>query len=418
MKVLWFTGVTPKDFSERLGRKCSVIQGWVPSLIDAVRKYAKDIRLTVACSDVFPAQATINGVDYIAIGASAVNGFGDFADRARACVQSVKPDLIHLHGSENIYPALPKETWCGIPVAMSLQGIINGLYPHAMGGLLPSEMLPYTGFIRRFGIGGTIYDHAEYWRHSMAMYERDAFRNVKYVFGRTDWDKAWTHYLNPEAKYFKVGELMRPPFYSGIRNSNTIVRHTIYCSAALASPLKGGHWLIKAVAALKRKYPDVQLRIAGGEGCAKPCGLYARLRQPQYARYIWNLIEELNVEGNVSLLPTLSAEEVAEELCHAEVFCLPSLGENSPNSLGEAMLLGVPSIVTDVGGNASLLKNGEEGFIVPSSDPAVLAEAIDIMFSDPLYARKIGQAGYDYAVRRYDPATVVKQLQNAYNGMI
>ena len=418
MKVLWFTGVMPIEFSEKIGRKSSVIQGWVPSLIEAIRKYVSDIRLTVVCCDQYPTKATVGGVDYIALETNKRESIKDFANKVRKCVRSVKPDLIHLHGSENIYPSLPKETWGGIPVVMSLQGIINGCYPHATGGLLPSEMQPYIGIVRKLGFGGSIYDHAEHWERYRALSEREAFKNVRYIFGRTKWDKAWTKYLNPDAKYEIVGELMRAPFYQGRRDASEIKAHTIYCSAALGSPLKGGHWLIRAVAALKRKYPDIELRIASGDGCSKPKSLYGRLRQPQYGRYIWHLIDQLDVRENVRLLPELSAEEVANELRHAEVFCLPSLVENSPNSLGEAMLLGVPSVVTDVGGNSSLLRNGEDGLIVPSSDPAMLADAIDKIFSDKALALRLAEAGYESSVKRYSPEYVAKQLVDAYSSVM
>ena len=87
MRVLWFTGVTPVEFSECLGRKQSVIQGWVPSLINAVRKYANGIRLTVACCDKCPARATVNDVDYIALGPHEGKSTKDFAKRVQECVQ-------------------------------------------------------------------------------------------------------------------------------------------------------------------------------------------------------------------------------------------------------------------------------------------------------------------------------------------
>lgn len=420
VNILWFSSVTPGKFAESMGDRRVVVQGWIPSLIDAVRKYAPEINLTVAFSWKREASQTIDGVRYVALGEQVSKGRvrSEFIRAVGKCVQEIKPDLIHLHGSETIYPALPVEVWNNIPVAMSLQGIINGLYPHAMGGLIPGEMRPYVGVVRSLGIGNTIYDHADRWRRELSAAERKAFLNVKHVFGRTEWDKAWTYYLNPDAHYETVGELMRAPFYSGKRDCANVAKHSIYCSAALGGPLKGGHWLIKTVAALKRKYPDIRLRIAGGAGCAKPSGIYARLRQPQYSRYIWNLINDLGVGENVDLLPSISAEEVADELRRAEVFCLPSLGENSPNSLGEAMLLGVPSVVTDVGGISSLLENGKEGLIVPSSDPAVLASAIDRLFSDRDYARQLGTAGYEYAKARYDPEVVVGQLQHAYDSVV
>lgn len=413
MKVMWLTNTMPAVFSRVIGRPVSVFQGWVPSLAAAVRIHAPEIRLTIGCDGPNGAKSTVDGVDYFSIDCRRIR-----AEDLRRLVADIKPDLVHFHGSENIFPSFPRETWCGTPVVMSLQGVINGYYPHYMGDLLPGELKPYLGIVRRLGVGGGVARHADGWRIGMAETERRAFRNVSHVLGRTWWDRAWTGYLNPAATYHEVGELMRPEFHEVRRVPEAVVRHRIYCSAALGQPLKGGQWLLRAVAALRRKYPDVRLRIANGEWCRRPTGLWRSLRQPQYARYIWHLIEDLRIEDCVDLLPALSAVEVAEELRMAEVFCLPSLVENSPNSLGEAMLAGVPSVVTDVGGMTSMLKHAEEGLVVPSGDPAVLAAAIAELFDDPLRARQMGMAARARALATYSPARVVKQLLAAYESAI
>ena len=185
----------------------------------------------------------------------------------------------------------------------------------------------------------------------------------------------------------------------------------------MAYPLKGGHWLLRAIAALKRDYPDVQLRVANAERVRPKKTFKSWLRRNEYQRYLWRIIEENGLQDNVVLMPSLTAEQVAEELRSAEVFCLPSMCENSPNSIGEAMLIGVPIIATNVGGVSSIVDNGKEGVLVPSGDPAVLAAGISQFFSEPDRARILADNAFATAKKRYDSECVVKQLLETYEAI-
>ena len=62
-----------------------------------------------------------------------------------------------------------------------------------------------------------------------------------------------------------------------------------------------------------------------------------------------------------------------ERFLKSNVFVSPSTIENSPNSLGEAMLLGIPCISSDVGGVKNLLKHEEEGYVYQTDAPYMLA---------------------------------------------
>ena len=178
--------------------------------------------------------------------------------------------------------------------------------------------------------------------------------------------------------------------------------------------LKGGLWVLRAVAWLKTKYPSIKLRVANATKVKPPKGLVGWIKQGEYHRYLAKLIKELGLEKNVDLLASLTAEQVADELKKAEVFVLPSMCENSPNSLGEAMLMGCPAIATDVGGTKTILKDGEQGVLVPSGDPAIIAYQIEQFFEHPEQARQYAKAAQADAEKRYDPQTVVKQLMEAY----
>lgn len=427
MKVLWFTDIMMPAFCEKLGVQKSVINGWIPSLAEAVKKYAPQIELCIASEGPCRAEARIDGIKYVALGAAKRSGRffpwlrrirPQFVTEVRKCVMSFMPDVIHIHGSEGLFPTLPASCWDGIPCAISLQGIIAGYAPHYMGNLAERELRPFRNLVREVLQGYSTANAAAYWRDRRGPREAEALRRFRYVFGRTAWDRAWAQYLNPDISYFSVGEVLRPEFYCGMRKEEDVVPHTIYCGAAATYPLKGAHWLLRAVAALKRKYPDVKLTIAKASTLAGSPGFLQTRRLGEYQRYLRSLIEDLGLWENVELLGSLSAGEVVRVLRKSEVFCLPSLIENSPNSLGEAMLLGVPSIATSVGGIKSILSDGREGQLVSCGDPAVLADAIDRFFADRTFARTCADTAYETAVKRYAPDCVAQQLLNAYEAMV
>lgn len=422
MKVLWFTDMMMPELCASLGLNAQVNGGWMPSLADAVREFAPEIELHIASEGPVMMDTEVKGIRYHLLGGARPSRVRrlltpfrrEFICAVSSLVDRIKPDLIHLHGSEGLFPTLPKDCWHGVPIAISLQGIISGYAAHYMGNLTERQLSPYRNYSREFLQGYSISRGARHWSEKRGPNEAKAIKSADYIYGRTRWDYAWTKFINPQATYMEVGEILRKPFFLGKRDGRLIRRHSIYCGAAVTYPLKGAHWLIEAVAHLREKYPDVKLVVARGDGLPWHFSKLGRLRQQQYHRYLSAVLDRFDLWRSVDLKESLTAEQVRIELEQAEVFCLPSLIENSPNSLGEAMLTGTPSVATYVGGVPSILENGKEGLLVPSGDAAALADAIDCYFSDPEFANACAVKAYATAVKRYDPKTVVAQLREAY----
>lgn len=419
MKVLWFTNIMLPDFAQVLQMPLINQGGWMPSLVSALHRFSPATKLIVACEGPAGQVAEVNGVQYIALGYRKRSRFSlstsaAFIQSVTSCVRAVNPDIVHVHGSEGVYPTLPVEVFSGKPILISLQGIISGCYPHYTGCLTKSEVAPFDNWIVRYLAHYSIELGAENWRLRRGPREMEAIKKYHNFAGRTQWDRAWIHAINAKANYFNIGEVLRSEFYQVSREPSRVVRHSIYCSAAATYPLKGLHWLLRAVAFLKERYPDIHVRVANAERVSTPTSVIAKRRQSQYHRYLNHLILELGLEGHVTLRPSLTAAEVAKELAMAEIFCLPSLCENSPNSLGEAMLMGTPCVATYVGGVPSTLKNGEEGLLCPPADPASLADAIGQVFDDEKTATSRALRARETARQRYSPANVVNELLAVY----
>lgn len=87
-----------------------------------------------------------------------------------------------------------------------------------------------------------------------------------------------------------------------------------------------------------------------------------------------------------------------------DVFVLPSRGEAFPNVVVEACASGLPCIVTDVGGMAEMVTDGETGFVVEPDDPSGLADRLVQLCSDPELRARMGTAARRRAEADFDGA--------------
>lgn len=407
MRVLWINFGLLSDPCAMMGYETQAGCGWVQSMLSSLADADPQAEFCVLSLDWRPCDVQIGRIRHVSFGGKKIRFTyqsipkwiqTEVANRIKA----FNPDVIHAQGTEYFFGCFPPEVYCGKPVVVSVQGLISGIHQHYMGGISPKELRGTNWNARFFVKGRTLLSEQTTWREGRAVQEQKVLRQQNYFIGRTDWDRNVVHFYNPRARYFAVNENLRPPFLTARRTNQTIKRHTIYCSAAASTAFKGAHWLIRAVAALKSEFPDIELRIAAADGMHKPASLKARLLDQSYYAYLRRLIRQLDVADHIVALPSLSAEQVAEELKSAELFVLPSMCENSPNSLGEAMLVGTPSIATFVGGVPSILKDGVEGKLVPPGDPAALAGAIRRWFLHPEEAEACVEPARATALKRHD----------------
>lgn len=122
--------------------------------------------------------------------------------------------------------------------------------------------------------------------------------------------------------------------------------------------------MIEAVALLCNEFPDIKVKVGGAnifEG--------NWIKGNSYGIYIRQLLKKYNIQERFEFEGFLSADEMKQLLLESNVFVCPSSIENSPNSLGEAMILGVPCVASDVGGISDMLTHNEEGFCIRLTIP-------------------------------------------------
>jgi glycosyltransferase involved in cell wall biosynthesis len=91
--------------------------------------------------------------------------------------------------------------------------------------------------------------------------------------------------------------------------------------------------------------------------------------------------------------------------------------DNSPNSLCEAQILGLPVVATYVGGIPSLIAEGETGYLVPANDPYQAAYHILQLYKNPALNRKMGERAKEIAKVRHDKMRIIQQIMNVYSNI-
>lgn len=105
------------------------------------------------------------------------------------------------------------------------------------------------------------------------------------------------------------------------------------------------------------------------------------------------LANSLGIAGQVCFCGRLERNAMAEMLRASSVAINPSLADNMPNSVLEALASGVPVVSTDVGGVPFLVQDGSTALLVPVGNPEAMAQAVMRVLETPLLAQQFAEAG-------------------------
>jgi glycosyltransferase involved in cell wall biosynthesis len=149
-------------------------------------------------------------------------------------------------------------------------------------------------------------------------------------------------------------------------------------------PVKDQAMLLRAFGAVAAARPGVDLLLVG-DGLLRPD--------------LERLVRELEIADRVRFLGVRF--DVPDLLRAADVFALTSVSEAASLTLLEAMASGLPVVVTDVGGNPEIVRDGVDGLLVPRGDDRAAAAAFLRLLDDPAAAARMGAAGRARTHERY-----------------
>lgn len=332
----------------------------------------------------------------------------------RGILQCFTPDIVHIFGTE--YPhtlAMVKAFGNPGKTVIHIQGLTSFCHLHYLA-YLPEKV------VKRFTLRDLLrWDNILLQKKKFGLrgkFEINAIKEVSHVIGRTDWDHACTERIHPGIRYHYVQEMMRVPFYEDEWKIDKCEKYSIFMSQG-SYPIKGLHLALEALNILKEKYPQVKLYVAGTD-IIHYNDITAKLKRTYYAKYIIRLIKKWKLEKNIVFTGSLAAEDMKKQYLSSHVFISPSVIENSPNSIGEAMLLGVPIVASDVGGVSSLIEHWKNGFLYQADAPYMLAYYVGKIFDNDLMTEKISQIEKISALELYNRDEIIKQLVGTYQDMI
>ena len=406
MKILWLTNIILPKISQSLGQDTINVGGWLTGLSNDLINIS-NIDLCVIFPFYKDVTGTIENMTYY--------GFYD-TNVFEKIIKEETPDIIHIFGTEykhtlDMVNACEKLNMLN-KVVINIQGLVHYCGKYHYYADLPSRIInayTFRDILKR--------DNIKKQRNALlnrGKYEISALKKVKHVIGRTDWDKACTTQINPDVKYHFCNETLRDEFYKNTWDLNSCEKYSIFLSQG-NYPIKGLHYMLEAMPEIIKKYPDAHIYITG----KNPLKLKGKdkLKQTSYAKYIGKLIEKYNLQNKITFMGGLNEQQMCQRFLKSHVFVSASSIENSPNSVGEAMLLGVPTISSDVGGVKNMMAHSEDGFVYQHNAPYMLAYYVCEIFGDETLAIKFSENAKKHAKETHNRENNLKTMIEIYKGI-
>lgn len=162
---------------------------------------------------------------------------------------------------------------------------------------------------------------------------------------------------------------------------------------------KGITYLLRAIARLQRRFPDIELRITG--------------RGPMLKKILQHTVT-LGIEKNVSYLGHLRRPELIGEIMRTQVVCLPSIYEGMSIAMLEAMAFRKPIVTFDLPFAREIIQDMNNGMLANPMNSNDLACKIGTLLEDESLRGRIGKSARSYVEKFHNWEQTVNQYINAY----
>ncbi len=398
MKVLWFSLASPTSFGVKGGYNGC---GWISSLEESVSK-SGDVDLAMAfLHPSLTGKRKIGNVTYYPMQRpqSLIDKSNRFfrisrQDRlelelCKRVIDDFKPDVIQVFGTESSFGLIARET--DVPVVIHLQGLMG---PYMNAWVPPGyRMRDYASRGSANPLRVALGLRAIAFNRHAASREREIMQSCKAFMGRTEWDRAFVSLHAPQARYFTCWEALRPCFYE--QGEWVAPAKPVFVST-ISGPLYKGHDMVLKTARVLTEsgLADFEWRVYGVKDlqfAERKTGIHA-------------------ADVGVRPMGVAMAEELREALLHASIYVHPSYIDNSPNSICEAQVLGVPVVATNVGGVSSLFTSDLPHCLVPANDPLMAASRM----RDALRNAESFRSDRDACLARHDRNAIVETILSIY----
>ena len=415
MKLLWITNIILPPACEALGIDAPVVGGWMLSSAKALLQ-GGEIELAVATvyNGKELKEIKVDGITYYLVPSNGVP-IAKYNKSLEKYWQQIKatysPDVVHIHGTEMAH-GLAYIRACGAEgVVVSIQGLVSVIERYMYAGMSAWDILKnitFRNIINRDSIFQMRRDFAK-----RGKLEQEYIRSIHHIIGRTDWDRAHALAVNPNVCYHFCNETLRGEFYKNRWSYEHCEKHTIFLSQA-GYPIKGLHKVLDAAVLVRKEFPNLKIIVAGRNITSKQT-LMDRIKYCGYGKFIKGLIKRYKLQDNILFTGSLDEQQICQQYLKANLFICPSSIENSPNSLGEAQLLGMPFLASNVGGAPDMVNPISTDLLYRFEEVEILAEKICQIFrgGDWQYAEQsveIARARHNSNVNRGRLVEIYKSM--------
>lgn len=328
----------------------------------------------------------------------------------QSAVREFSPDIIEIWGTEDYWGLLTARKILNGTTILNIQGVMFSIVPVFYGGLTVLEQLKCIGIKEIIRPTRSLYRIFQ----RKTKYEKEIIQAHENIIIQSTWTKAQVSSIKSTFICYDVerslrAEIVRCQKWMDFHQKGTLP--PILFTSSIGMPYKGLHVMIKSLALLKLKYPDVLLNIAG---YYSPPGI----RRSGYERWIRRLIKTQGLSCNVNWLGPINASELVKQLQQASIYINPSFVESYSLALAEAMYVGTPSVVAYSGAMPNLAKDEKTALFFTPGDYIYCAFQIERYLTSFSFASMISENAVVVAKERNDPESIVKCYINIYNEIL
>jgi len=324
-------------------------------------------------------------------------------------VEDIKPDIIHLWGTENYWGLLSVNGYLKGNILLEIQGLKYEISRYFYSGL------SFLDIISCFSIKELLKPTVSLIgvRHSFKQWgklEKRMLLKHGFISTQSNWVRIYVNNINPLAKIFNTNILLRPEFIEADKwNQDLCMPYQIFASFSSSASYKGIHILLDAIAILNKRYPQIRLCIVGS--------VKSGIREDGYSKWLKKKIKKLGIGNNVLWLGSLDAKNLVLQMYNANVVVIPSFVESYSVTFDEALTLGVPTVASFAGAMPELAIHEKTALFFPPGDTAMCANAIEKYFTNKEYAETISRNAYNDKKTKKDVNTAGLQI-SIYRSML
>lgn len=317
-------------------------------------------------------------------------------------INSLHPDLIHVWGTERFWGSLTAKKIFHCPVLLEVQGVTFAMIPFMCGCLSQKEIRACRG-IKEWLKPSVSLPAFQHRYERLAPREQMILASHDYIDYQSEWTLGTIQPYCYARRIFKTRRSIRKPFLLAKPWEWVENRFRVFTYNGLSAN-KGLHIAVRALAQLKRFFPEIQLAVAGT--------VQQGIRRSGYTNWIMKEIQRLHLQDSVVFLGALNANQLVHEIQSSSVVVVPSLIESYSAVLAESMAVGVPIVATYTGAMPEVGGGCVSHF--PIADVGACAAAIKSFLEDEDLSVRMGSAARKRSLAMHQQSDAAHRQQEIY----